>query len=76
MTISERARELVQLCGTSVQANERIVESLMAEFDNVSADSAIQHIAAAKRRLAGVRKGGRRIEQSIVPIKTHRMPSK
>lgn len=63
MTIRERTRELVQLCGTSVQARERIILSLMAEFDNITPDSAIQHIASAKRWLAGVRKGGRRVER-------------
>ena len=50
MTIQERTIELVRLCGTSVQARERIIPSLMAEF-GATPDSAIQHIASAKRRL-------------------------
>ena len=57
MTIRERTRELVQLCGPSILARERIVESLMTEFE-VTADSAIQHIASAKRRLLKQRPGG------------------
>ena len=51
------AIELVRLCGTSVQARERIIESLMAEF-GATPDSAIQHLASAKRHVVGQRTGG------------------
>ena len=68
MTIQERARELVQLCGTSVQARERIIESLMAEFGRTP-DSAIQHIASAKRHLFKQRTGGIRDKNRIRRIR-------
>lgn len=72
MTISERTQELIYIYGASVAGRAWIIESLMAEFD-ITPDSAIQHIASAKRRMAGLRKGGRRAEPTVPRMVYHKI---
>jgi hypothetical protein len=67
MIIKWRAVELIKLYGDSVQAREQIIESLMAEFE-ITPDSAIQYLASAKRYLAGIRKGGKRVDTESVKM--------
>lgn len=48
MTIAERTKELVRLCGTNMYARERIILSLMIEF-GISDRRALQQFTVAKK---------------------------